>query len=79
MPGLVAALEAVVGGDRCLSKPEELLVYECDALTSHRATPSAVVFPVSAGEVPRVVRACRDHGATFVPRGAGTGLSSARG
>jgi glycolate oxidase subunit GlcD len=75
MSGLVTALRAVVGGDRCLVKPEELLVYECDALTSHRATPSAVVFPVSAAEVQRIVAACRDHGATFVPRGAGTGLS----
>ena len=72
---LVAALEAVVGGDRCLSKPEELFVYECHGLTSHRATPSAVVFPVSAGEVQGIVRACREQAATFVPRGAGTGLS----
>jgi glycolate oxidase subunit GlcD len=75
MSGLVAALEAVVGSDRCLSRPEELIVYECDGLSSHRATPSAVVFPVSAEEVQRLVRACRAHGATFVPRGAGTGLS----
>jgi glycolate oxidase subunit GlcD len=50
-------------------------VYECDGLTSHRATPSLVVFPRSAQEVQRVVRICRAFGAPFVPRGAGTGLS----
>ncbi len=74
-PGLIAALEAVVGRERCLSRAEELFVYECDGLTSHRATPAAVVLPAQVDEVQRIVRACREHGVSFVPRGAGTGLS----
>jgi glycolate oxidase subunit GlcD len=75
MPGLVADLEGVVGRERCLSRREELFAYECDGLTSHRADPSAVVFPNSSAEVQAIVRACRKHGVPFVPRGAGTGLS----
>jgi glycolate oxidase subunit GlcD len=72
---LVAALRAIVGPDGCLSRPEELFVYQCDGLTLHAADPAAVVLPRSAEEVQAVVRACRERGVSFVPRGAGTGLS----
>jgi len=72
---LITALEALLGDDRCLSTPEQLLVYECDGLTSHAADPSAVVFPESREEVQAIVRTCRKHDTPFVPRGAGTGLS----
>src|SRR3990172_3148957 len=75
MSALVEALRRVVGPDACLARPEDLLVYECDGLTLHRAAPSAVVFPRTTGEVSAVVRACRRAGVPFVPRGAGTGLS----
>jgi glycolate oxidase subunit GlcD len=75
MGGLLAALEGIVGREGCLSRPEELLVYECDALTLHGARPSAVVFPRATSEVAAVVRACREAGVPFVARGAGTGLS----
>ncbi len=77
MPGsaLVSVLREIVGEDGCLSRPEELLVYECDGLTLHTADPSAVVLPRTRGEVQEVVRACRRAGVPFVPRGAGTGLS----
>src|ERR1700752_5347160 len=72
---VIEALEAVVGAGRCLHRPEELLVYECDGLTLHTAEPSAGVFPESRQEVQAIVRACRKHRVPFVPRGAGTGLS----
>ena len=49
--------------------------YECDGLTGHRATPQAVVLPRSTEEVQAAVCVCRGHGAPFVARGAGTGLS----
>jgi glycolate oxidase subunit GlcD len=75
MSGLVARLKEIVGAEACLARPEELLVYECDGLTLHRAQPAAVVLPRTRDEVVRVVRACREHGVPFVPRGAGTGLS----
>jgi glycolate oxidase subunit GlcD len=75
MSELVEALASVVGEDGCLSRPEELLVYECDGLTLHTAKPSAVVFPRSTDDVVRLVKTCRRFGVPFVPRGAGTGLS----
>ncbi len=75
MSGLVEALRSIVGKEGCLFRPEDLFVYECDGLTLHAGRPGAVVLPRSCDEVRRVVRACRDAGVGFVPRGAGTGLS----
>jgi glycolate oxidase subunit GlcD len=72
---LVDVLASIVGDRACLHRPEELLVYECDGLTLNTGRPEAVVFPRSADEVVGIVKACRELGATFVPRGAGTGLS----
>ena len=75
MPGLLHALGKAVGEDHCLTRPDELAVYECDGLTCHRAQPRAVVFPDSREQVQQIVRACRSFDMPFVPRGAGTGLS----
>lgn len=75
MSGLLERLRGIVGEAGCLVRPEELFVYECDGLTLHRAQPTAVVLPRARDEVCGVVRACRDFGVPFVPRGAGTGLS----
>ena len=72
---LISALEAIVGKEACLSRPEELFVYECDGLTLHVGRPVAVVLPRSSAEVQRIVLTCREFGVPFVPRGAGTGLS----
>ena len=72
---LLDELRRVVGDDACLSAPEALFAYECDGLTLHSGRPLAVVLPRTAEQVQEVVRACRAAGVTFVPRGAGTGLS----
>ena len=72
---LVTDLERALGVDAVLSEPAELRTYECDGLTGHRAVPQAVVLPRSTEEVQAAVRVCRGHGAPFVARGAGTGLS----
>ena len=44
-PQLVDQLRAIVGEDGVVSKPEELLVYECDAYTLEKNLPNAVVLP----------------------------------
>ena len=75
MTGLIEGLSSIVGAAGVLSRPEELLVYECDGLTLHSAKPTAVVFPTSTEDVVRIVATCRRFYTPFVARGAGTGLS----
>jgi glycolate oxidase len=70
-------LAAIVGSENVISRPEDLLVYECDAYTIEKNLPSVVVLPRSSEEVARVVRACAREQAPIIPRGAGTSLSGA--
>jgi glycolate oxidase subunit GlcD len=72
---LAARLRQLLGTDAVLSRPDELFVYECDGLTLEACRPALVVLPETTAQVAAVVRACREAGAPFVPRGAGTGLS----
>jgi glycolate oxidase subunit GlcD len=72
---LIETLRARLGAEAVLVRPEDLLVYEADALTLAAHPPDAVVLPRTTEDVVAVVRACRDAGVPFVPRGAGTGLS----
>jgi len=74
--GLVRRLREIVGPDHLAVDDAELMVYECDAMTTHKSRPLAVVFPGSTSEVARVVRLLASSGVPFGPRGAGTGLSS---
>jgi glycolate oxidase len=72
---LIADLDRALGAHAVICEPAELRTYECDGLTGHRAVPRAVVLPRTTEEVQAAVRVCREHGAPFVARGAGTGLS----
>ncbi len=73
---LIRACEGIVGPGGVISSPDELRVYECDALTYyHGSMPDLVVLPTSTQHVAEIVRLCRDAGVPFLPRGAGTGLS----
>ena len=72
---LIGRMTDICGARNVLTDPLELRTYECDGLTSHRATPALVVLPGSAEEVAGVVRACAENGVPFVARGSGTGLS----
>jgi glycolate oxidase subunit GlcD len=72
---LIAGLQLIVGDERCLTRPEELFAYGCDALTLGAQRPGAVVLPETTDEVAAVVALCIDQHRPFVPRGAGTGLS----
>ena len=75
MQALIETLRARLGAQAVLTRPEDLLVYEADALTLSARAPDAVVLPRDTADVVAVVKACRDAGVPFVPRGAGTGLS----
>jgi glycolate oxidase subunit GlcD len=72
---LIDNLVALLGRENVLSKPDELLVYECDGLTHHKHRPRAVVFPSSTEETSAVMRELARAKIPFTPRGAGTGLS----
>ena len=75
MNNLISNLNAVVGRENVLSRPDELLVYECDGLPQHKHRPRAVVFPSSTEETASVMQVLAKAGVPFTPRGAGTGLS----
>ena len=72
---VIERFEAIVGGAHCISDPDQLLTYECDALTSFHAKPGLVVLPASTDEVVAVVKLARELDMPVVPRGSGTGLS----
>ncbi len=73
---LIRACRELVGAAGVVSVPDELRVYECDALTfHHRSAPDLVVLPTSTEQVSALVRLCVREGIPFLPRGAGTGLS----
>ena len=73
---LIRGCEAIVGSAGVITSPDELRVYDCDALIfHHRGMPDLVVLPTSTGQIAEVVRLCAKEGVPFLPRGAGTGLS----
>ena len=69
------AFEADLGSDRVVRRREELLVYECDGLTSYRQRPNLAVMPRTTEEVAMAVRLCNEWNIPFIARGSGTGLS----
>jgi glycolate oxidase len=72
---IARAFVSVIGQDAVIRRKEELLVYECDGLTSYRQRPPLVVLPRTTEEVAAAIRVCHQWDVPFVPRGAGTGLS----
>ncbi len=72
---LVTRLSAVLPGDAVIHAPEELKVYECDALTAYKCPPLAAVLPATTEEVAAVLRICHEEGVPVVPRGSGTSLA----
>lgn len=72
---ILRALEKVLGRDSIIRRKEELLVYECDGLTSYRQRPPVVVLPRTTEQVAAAIKVCDRFNVPFVARGAGTGLS----
>ncbi|WP_449418988.1 glycolate oxidase subunit GlcD [Phormidium nigroviride] len=72
---IIKEFEAVVGKNGVVQRREELLVYECDGLTSYRQRPAVVVLPRTTEEVAAAVKICDRNSIPWVARGAGTGLS----
>lgn len=68
-------LSAVLPKDGLIVDAAQTRAYECDALTSYRCAPMAVVLPRSTAEVAAVLRICHEEGVPVVPRGSGTSLA----
>ena len=67
--------EAIVGKKAVIQRKEELLVYECDGLSSYRQRPALVILPRTTEQVAEAVKICDRLNIPWLPRGAGTGLS----
>jgi glycolate oxidase len=61
--------------DGLLSDPEDLRVYDGDALSAYQTLPWIVALPETAEQAQAVLRLCHQHGVPVVARGAGTGIS----
>ncbi len=72
---LIEQLQQLLGKDRVISDPDELIVFECDALTLHKNIPEVVVLPESTEEVSAITKLCSEHKTPFLARASGTGLS----
>ena len=72
---LATELSAIVGARHVLARPAETFVYTADGLPGYRKQPTLVVLPGTRDEVVAVVRLLASRGVSWVPRGAGTGLS----
>jgi glycolate oxidase len=70
----VKSLEAIVGKENCLTDPEDLKCYGCDA-SKYEYLPDAVLLPENAGQIPDVLRLANLEKFPVVPRGAGSGLT----
>lgn len=64
----------ILGPDSVLWRPEDLMLYEYDALSSQRV-PDAVVLPKTTEQVVQIVKLAAKGNVPVVARGAGTGLS----
>lgn len=71
---IIKNLINIVGSQRVLTSPEDLICYSFDA-TNQSLLPQAVVFPQSAEELSKILILANREKIPVVPRGAGTGYS----
>lgn len=72
---LISKLHSLLGENRVITHPDELIVFECDGLTLHKQMPDAVVLPKTTEEVSEIIKLCQTNHTPFLARGSGTGLS----
>ena len=74
-PNTEKDLAGIVGSERVLTAPEDLIPYGFDGTAAIRTRPGVVVLPGSSEEVAQCVTWARSHGVPVTTRGSGTGLS----
>ena len=72
---LIDRLRQDLGPDQIIHHQEDLVAYECDALSAYRQRPMLVTLPDNTQQVSAVLKACSELDIPIVPWGAGTGLS----
>ena len=70
---IIRDLQEIVGKDRCLTAPEDLMVYSHDAFAEKRA--DVVVLPTGTEEVSRILKFANRERIPVTPRGSATGFS----
>jgi glycolate oxidase len=70
---IIQQLKDLVGKDRCLTAPEDLMVYSHDAFAEKKA--DVVVLPTGTEEVSRILKLANRERIPVTPRGSATGLS----
>ncbi len=74
-PNIKKSLIEILGEKWVKDDPVTLYSYRCDGLTLHTETPMGVVFPDNIDKLVATVQLFHKNRISFVPRGAGTGLS----
>ena len=74
-PNTEKDLAGIVGSERVLTAPEDLIPYGFDGTAAIRTRPGMVVLPSSSKEVAACVSWARRHRVPVTTRGSGTGLS----
>ena len=72
---LIERLRKDLNTDQIIDSGEDLVAYECDALSAYRQRPMLVTLPDNTAQVSAVLKACSALDIPIVPWGAGTGLS----
>ncbi|MGQ9695833.1 MAG: FAD-binding oxidoreductase [Thermodesulfobacteriota bacterium] len=70
---IIKELQDIVGKERCLTAPEDLLVYSHDVFAEKM--PDLVVLPINTEEVSRILKMANQEKIPVTPRGSATGLS----
>lgn len=70
---IIKELQDIVGKERCLTAPEDLLVHAHDVFTEKK--PDVVVLPVTTEEVSKILKVANREKIPVTPRGSATGLS----
>jgi glycolate oxidase len=75
LPRLIAGLRRILPPGALLEEREDVVPYECDALTTCCELPLLVALPQTEAQVVAILKLCSALQVPLVARGAGTGLS----
>ena len=75
MSEVVSELISLLGVDRVLTQPEDIIPYSFDGTAALRQLPNCVIFPKTVEDISAILRIASARRVPVVTRGSGTGLS----